>query len=313
MRLQSLLGTVVLAICLNTNSAMSGTETLTLDRADGSTIEYHLDNRSSDSRQDLLLVLQGSDCNSVKTNPAIRDLAGIDTNSVTLTIEKYGLTPALPRGTDDRQDCPADYLSNNTPQLRVMDALTVLAHLRQTASWWMGNLVILGGSSGALVAEQVAALTPETTHVVIFGFGSRWFEDDLIPSIKTSLEQTDLPPAQQNKILESVLAELETAKRSRSTDRYMSGHSHAYWADLASWDQLILLSRLRMPVLALHGGQDQSASPQGASDLITAAKKSGLDVTFKVYENLDHGFRTPDGTSKLSEVVSDIQAWVQTN
>ena len=50
---------------------------------------------------------------------------------------------------------------------RVLDAVTVIAHLRVHAPWWNRRLYLFGAGDGAAVAAATAGLTPETAGVVL--------------------------------------------------------------------------------------------------------------------------------------------------
>ena len=88
-----------------------------LARDDGSRIRYYLEPRDPARRSDrLLLVIQGSDCNSVTRVRIIQsDLVRAWPQADLLTVEKYGIDDTLPYdGDPERPDCPAAYLSATT-------------------------------------------------------------------------------------------------------------------------------------------------------------------------------------------------------
>ena len=85
-----------------------------LARNDGSRIRYYLEPRDPAHRSDrLLLVIQGSDCNSVTRIQVIKnDLVRAWPQADLLTVEKYGIDDTPPYDKDpERPDCPAAYLS----------------------------------------------------------------------------------------------------------------------------------------------------------------------------------------------------------
>ena len=284
-----------------------------LSRFDGSQIQYHVDRRGHEGTQPILLMLQGSDCNSIKQHPRIDEYLDIAPNHAVLFIEKYGLTDSLPWSVSDaRDDCPREYLEHNTLNQRALDALQVIAHLRRSEPWWNKQLVIVGGSAGSMVASQVAAMVPETTLLVIFGFGSRYFRQDLFDSIESSFASSGMPETKVASELSAIKAQFEAMRENPSTVLFSSGHSYAYWAGMLEFDQLVSLSQVAVPVLAVHGARDQNSSPQGARDLVASLKKSaGTQVEFREYPELDHGFRDQSGVSHTSRVVRDMALWVE--
>lgn len=95
-----------------------------LARDDGSRIRYYLEPRDPARRSDrLLLVIQGSDCNSVTRVRIIQsDLVRAWPQADLLTVEKYGIDDTLPYdGDPERPDCPAAYLERDNLQQRASD------------------------------------------------------------------------------------------------------------------------------------------------------------------------------------------------
>ncbi|WZB63481.1 hypothetical protein WJ970_11655 [Achromobacter xylosoxidans] len=106
-----------------------------LARDDGSRIRYYLEPRDPARRSDrLLLVIQGSDCNSVTRVRIIQsDLVRAWPQADLLTVEKYGIDDTLPYdGDPERPDCPAAYLERDNLQQRASDLDAVLTELRRT-------------------------------------------------------------------------------------------------------------------------------------------------------------------------------------
>ena len=109
-----------------------------LARDDGSRIRYYLEPRDPARRSDrLLLVIQGSDCNSVTRVRIIQsDLVRAWPQADLLTVEKYGIDDTLPYdGDPERPDCPAAYLERDNLQQRASDLDAVLTELRRTLGY----------------------------------------------------------------------------------------------------------------------------------------------------------------------------------
>jgi pimeloyl-ACP methyl ester carboxylesterase len=280
-------------------------------RLDGTDISYYLAPNAGGSKQPILLILHGSDCNSIANHPRIRRFERVATDAVALYIDKYGITTELPWSeSGDRNDCPGVYLERNTLSQRVLDILRVVAELRQSAHWWNGQLFIVGGSEGAIVAESVAPLVPETQSLIIFGFGGRWFENDVLNSVQVSLDADGESPEAQAEHLETVRGLLAGARRDRDPAKNFWGYSHAWWASMLEFDQLEALRRVRVPVLALQGSEDEDVDVTGAREMVRALQSKGSGITFLEYEGLDHGFRDAENQSRLDGVIDDMAKWL---
>ena len=280
-------------------------------RLDGTKISYYLAPNAGGNKQPILLILHGSDCNSIANHPRIRRFERVATDAVALYIDKYGITTELPWSeSDDRNDCPDVYLERNTLNQRVLDILRVVGELRQAAHWWDGKLFIVGGSEGAIVAESVAPLVPETQSLIIFGFGGRWFENDVLHSVQVSLNADGESPEAQAGHLKTVRDLLAGARRDRDPAKNFLGYSHAWWASMLEFDQLEALRRVRVPVLALQGSEDVDVDVTGAREMIRELQSKGNSITFLEYEGLNHGFRDAENQSRLDGVIDDMAKWL---
>ncbi|MGI9288067.1 MAG: alpha/beta hydrolase [Pseudomonadales bacterium] len=284
-----------------------------LTRQDGSTINYYVDRDESRQSQPLLVVIQGSDCNSIVWNPSIEQYTAAAPNHAILLVEKYGITNDLPWADDEgRADCPTEYLRNNTLEQRVSDYTEVISKLRHDASWWNGKLVILAGSSGTSVGERLATILPETECLIIFGFGSRWFENDVLGSVRSSLVSAGLKNTELEREYNKIAAIFNEVQKNPTPNKTMSGHSYAWWASAFKFDQFMELKNVSVPILAIQGSNDQSVSAEGAREMIQALKRiERTNITYKEYEGLNHGFVDGSGQSHKSEVIADIRRWLK--
>jgi pimeloyl-ACP methyl ester carboxylesterase len=280
-------------------------------RLDGTGISYYLAANTGDNKQPILLIIHGSDCNSIANHPRIRRFERVATDAVALYVDKYGITTELPWSeSDDRNDCPDVHLERNTLNQRVLDILRVVGELRQTAHWWDGKLFIVGGSEGAIVAESVAPLVPETQSLIIFGFGGRWFENDVLHSVQVSLNADGESPQAQAKRLKTVRDLLAGALRDRDAAKNLWGYSHAWWASMLEFDQLEALRRVHVPVLALQGSEDEFVDVAGAREMMGELRLQGSNITFLEYDGLNHGFRDAENRSRLDRVIDDMAKWL---
>ena len=282
-----------------------------MGREDGSTIHYYLLQSSTASASDtLLLILQGSDCNSVLQVEAIfSDYRNVWPEADVLLIEKYGIDNTLNFSADvEHSDCPSQYLKNDSPQQRVVDIEAVLAAVRQRGRY--PNLIVLGGSEGAAVANMVAAKVDEVSATVAFNGGGRWFIDDVIHSIAASAEDS----ANVEEAVNSFSGFSRHILNSPPSDLVVSGHGYKWWNEMLSLDQLTLLDSVDSPLLIVQGGRDVSVSPKKVDELVAALSKAGKDnIDYRKYEELDHRLSDRRGVSQRGAVVQDINRWLRSN
>ncbi|AKA16066.1 alpha/beta hydrolase family protein [Aeromonas hydrophila] len=281
--------------------------TRTASRDDGSPISYYLVPHSHDA-DTLLLILQGSDCNSVLNIDSIfSGYKDVWPEADLLLIEKYGVKRKLKYSTDPtRKDCPAQYLEKDSPAQRVADIKTVLDIVPKDGQY--KTFILLGGSEGAVIANLVTADVDYIDATIAFNGGGRWFIDDVSYSIAVKHNN----PEEARKDIDGFKGFAEHVLNSKPFELEVSGHGYHWWQQMLSLDQLDTLQNVKSPLLIIQGGRDTSVSPQKTDELMQRLKDLGKrNIEYRRYEELDHGLKDSDGTSLRKEVVSDMNIWLQ--
>ncbi|EIM1710549.1 prolyl oligopeptidase family serine peptidase [Aeromonas dhakensis] len=281
--------------------------TRTASRDDGSPISYYLAQHTHDT-DTLLLILQGSDCNSVlNIDSILSDYKDVWPEADVLLIEKYGIDSNLKYSTDPvRKDCPAQYLEKDSPAQRVADIKVVLDTVRKDGQY--KKLILLGGSEGAVIANLVSADIDYIDATIAFNGGGRWFIDDVSHSI-----------AAEHKNIEAARKDIDGFKgfavhvlNSKPFELDVSGHGYHWWQQMLSLDQLDTLQNIKSPLLIIQSGMDTSVSPQKTDEMMLRLKElRKSNIEYRRYEALDHGFKDSDGKNQRKEVVSDMNLWLQ--
>lgn len=276
--------------------------THTVSRDDGSFISYYLVQHAHDT-DTLLLILQGSDCNSVlNIDSILTEYKNIWPEADVLLIEKYGINRKLKYSTDPaRKDCPAQYLEKDNPAQRVSDIKAVLDIVRKDGQY--KKLILLGGSEGAVIANLVSADIDSIDATVAFNGGGRWFIDDVSHSIAVKHNN----PEEARKEIDGFKGFAQHVLNSKPFELEVSGHGYHWWQQMLSIDQLDILKKVKSPLLIIQGGRDTSVSPQKTDELVQRLKElEKNNVEYRRYEALDHGFKDSDGQSQRKEVIGDI-------
>lgn len=275
-----------------------------LARADGSTIHYYVQPAIAPQEgvHELLLIVQGSDCNSVAHKKVVWEtLAKARPQAQVLAVEKYALTAALPDSDDpERSDCPTDYIQRDQPQQRVADLDAVLKQLQSQTRY--DKLFALGGSEGAVIVHLLAAQTSHLDAAISFNGGGRWFQDDVLYSASIQ----EMPAADKQTMLDGLGEFLRQARA--GLDTQMSGHGRDWWQQMLNLDQAEVLRRIAIPTLVIQSGRDTSVSPQAAAQMV--AQVDNPHVVWRSYPDLDHVMTQADGSSAMPQVVGDIAQWL---
>lgn len=281
--------------------------TRTASRDDSSHISYYLVPHSYDTGT-LLLILQGSDCNSVlKIDSILTDYKNVWPEADVLLIEKYGINRKLKYSKDaERKDCPAQYLEKDSPAQRVADINTVLGIVRKDGQY--KKLILLGGSEGAVIANLVSADIDSIDATIAFNGGGRWFIDDVSHSIAVKHKN----PEAARKEIDGFKGFAEHMLNNEPFELDVSGHGYHWWQQMLSIDQLDILKKVKSPLLVVQGGMDTSVSPQKTDEMMQRLEEFGKNnIEYRRYEALDHGLKDSDGKSLRKEVIRDINIWLR--
>ncbi|MDX7872099.1 alpha/beta hydrolase [Aeromonas caviae] len=281
--------------------------TRTASRDDGSPISYYLVQHAHGADR-LLLILQGSDCNSVlKIESILTEYKNVWPEADVLLIEKYGINRKLKYSRDPaRKDCPAQYLEKDNPAQRVADIKTVLDIVRKDGQY--KKLILLGGSEGAVIANLVSADVDYIDATIAFNGGGRWFIDDVSHSIEVKHKK----PAAARKEVDDFKGFTEHVLHSKPFELDVSGHGYHWWQQVLSIDQLDTLKKVKSPLLIIQGGRDTSVSPQKTDEMMQRLEELGKsNIEYRRYEELDHELKNSDGKSLRKEVIRDINIWLR--
>ncbi|MCE9863441.1 alpha/beta hydrolase family protein, partial [Aeromonas caviae] len=281
--------------------SVSATEimTRTVSRDDGSFISYYLVQHAHDT-DTLLLILQGSDCNSVlKIESILTEYKNVWPEADVLLIEKYGINRKLKYSSDPaRKDYPAQYLEKDNPAQRVADINTVLDIVRKDGQY--KKLILLGGSEGAVIANLVSADIDYLDATIAFNGGGRWFIDDVSHSIAVKHKN----PEAARKEIDDFKGFAEHVLNNKPFELDVSGHGYHWWQQMLSIDQLDILKKVKSPLLIVQGGMDTSVSPQKTDEMMQRLEALGKNnIEYRRYEELDHGLKNIDGKSLRKEVI----------
>ncbi|WP_137169990.1 S9 family peptidase [Marinomonas sp. FW-1] len=296
---------IFLTVSVNAQSI----STHALGRNDGSNVTYYLLQQLDTSPSDtLLLILQGSDCNSVlQVESIFTSYKNVWPEADVLLIEKYGIDKNVSFSSDaEREDCPDQYIHNDSPEQRVADIQMVLDVVRKGGKY--NNLIILGGSEGAVIANLVTTKVDDIDATISFNGGGRKFIDDVLHSIKSGSENSD--EAESN--MSGFRGFSDHIINSKPFELEVSGHGYNWWYQMLSIDQLDVLKKVNTPLLVIQGGKDVSVSPQEVDEMMQALVEAGKDnIEYRIYKELDHEFINVNGESNRKSVVKDINAWLK--
>lgn len=272
-------------------------------------IYYLLESPNISDSDSLLLVLQGSDCNSVLGIESIRSkywkiLPAADL----LLVEKIGIDHTLPYVLDEeREDCPGLYFQKDSPKQRVEDLQLVLNKIRRQNNY--SATVVIGGSEGAAIANLLTSSVNYIDATISFNGGGRWLINDVLHSMNSYYGAGD----EQTGEIKQFKDFAGRVVNSPPFDIVVSGHGYLWWHEMLSLDQYSVLMDVETPLLIVQGGNDKSVSPVKVDEMVKALKSAGKNnIEYFIYEDLDHSLNGNDGQSGRDVVIEDMKIWLNT-
>ncbi|MCC8379615.1 S9 family peptidase [Xenorhabdus sp. PB30.3] len=297
---------IVLVLTSISMQSVAEERSYSLQGNDGKEITYYLIQKNSINSEDLLVLIQGSDCGSVINNKKMIENFGaaFPANDI-LLLEKTGLDSSFGKDGAEVSDseCPPAYIQNDSPLKRVKDYLAVLNKLKSKYR----HIILLGGSEGAIVTNLIVSEknTDFITAAIAMNGGGRFFIDDVIRSIRhqTSAEMFD-------KEVDSFKTfAKEVKKQNMPVGMNVSGHGANWWYESLSIDNQNLIQSSKVPLLVIQTMGDNNVDAAGARKMM--ADINNPKVSFKAYDGLDHYFIDKDGNYHAAMIINDIQNWYQ--
>jgi len=293
-------------------SAQTTIETMTVRRLDDSQVTAYVERSDTPVKQSLLVILPGSQCESVAPAGTDRMRFSPPPGMARLDIEKYGVTPETAGG--GAKPCPAPYLAHNTIDQRVIDVLSVVAHLRTEAPWWDGRLFLMGASEGATVAAVSGPLLAETRGIVLInGSIGRPFRDGWADAMANAVKAQGGSDADQAGARAEAEAIWEKARGNPSPKETAFGDSNTlmWWRSIIDIRPSNLLLLTKAPVLLMQAERDEMTPVASARAVEAQFKAAGkTNLTYVELPGLSHGLRKPDGSPGFGGVLETVAAWL---
>jgi hypothetical protein len=203
----------------------------------------------------------------------------------------------------------------------VDDALTAIEVLREEEKIDQERIFVLGHSLGGMLAPRIGVRDGKLAGIILLAGNTRNLPDMImdqvqyIASLDGKIDNAEAKQIEEAEELVRKVKELDMAE-----NEIVLGASKAYWEDLMEYDPVKTAKELSLPMLILQGERDYQVTLEDFNGW-----KEGLgrreNVTFKLYENLNHLFMSGRGVPSPAEyqiagnvgqiVVENIAEWVK--
>jgi pimeloyl-ACP methyl ester carboxylesterase len=281
---------------------------LKIKRLNDSYIDVYYNKPVGSNKLPVLIFCQGSGYDS-NTDGFLGILRQFEKKCVGLAIEKEGVSFG-----DVGDSMSTKYKRSNTVYNRFYDYLRVLQYLKSYAGWWNGDVYVIGGSEGGLLAGMIACYYPNVKAVGILSFGGALNFGEAWP-ISSGLQKKS-EGAAEGEIAHVVSTVKDSINYVRANSTYLKSYcgddnTYSWWASIIDLRLENSLLDLKIPIFLGQGSEDIMAPPISARKLNENFLIQGkTNLHYKEYEGYDHGFSDRQHQSHLVEVFTEAIRWI---
>ena len=278
-----------------------------IHRPDGSIINWYLSHPVNTNKSGIVVLAQGSGCQSVATSQNIKLARSVFSEFTVLTVDKYGVAAGDNPPDSSVTNCSKTFYAHNTMTQRVDDYLQILEVLRKLP-WWNGKLALFGGSEGGDVVARLAAATKTDAVILLSTGGGTTFGELVRQSIHEEMLRNSVPKEHWPQV-ETAFAE---ARKNPLSSEIWAGSSYRFWADAIDRRPADDMLRSDAAFLLIQGGGDTSAPVSTArATLDLFAKAQRCNLTYWELAGYSHGMRDTNKQDRMADVLAQSANWLK--
>ncbi|KAI1701197.1 prolyl oligopeptidase family domain-containing protein [Ditylenchus destructor] len=221
---------------------------------------------------------------SVHGGPKERDFLRFNSNNVWLTSRGYAVLQVNFRGSTGFGKNLTNAGSGEWGRKMHQDLLDAVEFLVRRGVVDRKQVAIMGGSYGGYATLVGMTFTPD-----VFACGV----DIVGPSNLITLLET-IPPYWKG-FYNDLTRMLGADKKTRHGRKYLKSRSPLYFA-----------SRVKNPLMVIHGANDPRVKKSESDQFVAALKRNGIPVTYVVYPDEGHGMRKPQNMLAMSGFIEEF-------
>jgi dienelactone hydrolase len=203
------------------------------------------------------------------------------------------------------------------------DASDAISYASKSKKVDKSRIYVIGHSLGGMMAPKIAKDNPNVAAIVLLAGSPRRLEDIIYDQNEAALNNTAGITTAQIKInmafVQNGVKQIKELKES-GTNTIM-GYPSSYWYSLNQIDTGKLAAELTIPIYIAQGSADFQVYADKDYTAWQELLKKNTNVTFKLYDNLNHLFMKSNGKKDITEyntpgkfdqkVIDDIAAWIK--
>ena len=200
----------------------------------------------------------------------------------------------------------------------VDDAVNAIVEVKKLSA---GPVFLLGHSLGGMMAPKIASKSDGVAGIIFLAGANRPLAEMMIEQVEYILQHDEAANQASYEELRKVALRVKSGDYDDNTPKSeLLNIPAAYWKDLAEYDPLKTVKKLKQPMLILQGERDYQVTVEDLERWKSAIRKKG---TYRSYPRLNHLFFAGEGQALPSEyqkkgffdksVLDDIVSWVNEN
>lgn len=206
----------------------------------------------------------------------------------------------------------------------IEDAISAVELARKDKRIDSKKIFVLGHSLGAMCAPKIAELSKHTKGIIMMAGNARPLQTLILEQYNYLFNQDGLIDSTEQAQLDDYVESL------KALENLKNGHAETaatlplnlppvYWQSLLNYDQVETAKSLNKPMLIIQGKRDYQVTVEDF-DLWNEALKNKPDMTFILYDKLNHVMRSGEAPSVPEEymlkaalpeyVISDLTNWI---
>jgi dienelactone hydrolase len=188
------------------------------------------------------------------------------------------------------------------------------------------RVFVLGHSLGGMLIPRIGTADPTIAGLIVLAGAARPLEEAIVAQTRYLTMVDGTISTEEQRAIDQATAIANSVRalkpQEANSGRMISGAPASYWLDLRGYDPPSEATRVKAPMLILHGERDYQVTAEEFARW-KAALGSRRDVTVRSYAALNHLFIAGTGASLpaeyqvpghvAEEVIRDLATWIMTS
>lgn len=262
------------------SSAFATTQKLHLTRANGTLLTAYYDTPPHAENFPIVIFILGSQCDSVAEWHQMLKPKAHQYEVGFITLEKFGVYSIDEINLEE-------YDFANSREFRIHDHLHFIRQLREgLIQGWNGQLIVVGGSEGGMIAAALTARVPEIVATMILSSGGGMSSmEEVTFALRRHLQDQCESEDELNYYMRKLEVKFAEMMHDPSPYKSFLGYTYKWWACHLKYHTLDDLLQIECPLFYAHGTEDEVIPVESADLAVDILRQTGK--TNFVYRRID--------------------------